>query len=543
MPSGTGAESGSLATAPLGTEAGRAFLQSRIAKFAIVVSLLSGFFLVFGNLLGLWLFPQVTLPVLLHSGGVRFHFAALLVTVGMWLATRGRPLPERVLEAVDLVGNVAAMSLYATMAVSGPMRSEDRVDMLILLIAGLTLTARAVIVPSSVRQTAFVSAATCVPVWVVAWVFSRHAPPQYAAGLHANSALWCAANVGVATLATRVIFGLRTQVVEARRLGQYVLSGKIGEGAMGEVHRAQHALLRRPTAIKLLPPGKAGAQTIARFEREVQLTARLTHPNTVAIYDFGRTPDGIFYYAMELLDGIDLERLVEEFGPQPPARVVHILLQVCGSLSEAHAAGLVHRDVKPANVILCERGRVPDTAKVVDFGLVKDVGGLSGDGDPALSNVDSIVGTPLYLSPEAILSPDKVDARSDLYAVGAVAYFLLTGGPVFPGTSVMEVCGKHLHTAPVPISATGRAVPEDLDRVVLACLAKNADDRPASADALRDLLAACDVPRWSTEDARRWWREHEPSPATSGLRARADAATALDVDLAARAREEGRAPG
>ncbi len=446
--------------APFGTEAGRAFHQARIGKFALVASFLSGFFLVSGSIVALAFVPELTLSKLILFPATYLHFAALLVTTSMWLATRTGVRSELALNAVDLVGNVAAMSLYAAMALATSSPPEDRIDLLMLLIAGLTLTVRAVIVPSSVRQTALVSAATCVPVWVVAWLFTSNIPPGYpgASQLPANSALWCAANVMVATLATRVIFGLRTQVVEARQLGQYLLAEKIGEGGMGEVHRAKHALLRRPTAIKLLPPEKAGVESISRFEREVQLTAKLTHPNTVAIYDFGRTPNGIFYYAMELLDGIDLEHLVDEYGPQPPARAVHILAQICGSLAEAHAIGLVHRDVKPANVILCERGRVPDTIKVVDFGLVKDVSGLSGDGDPELSNVNTIIGTPLYLAPEAILTPDKVDGRADLYAVGALAYFLLTGSPVFSGKSVMDVCC----TAPpfradAPIRAAGKA--------------------------------------------------------------------------------------
>ena len=200
---------------------------------------------------------------------------------------------------------------------------------------------------------------------------------------------------------------------------------------MGIVYRAHHALLRRPTAVKLLPAGRAGESNLSRFEREVQLTSSLTHPNTVAIYDYGHTPDGIFYYAMEYLDGMDLEELVELDGAQDPARVVHVLRQVCGALAEAHGVGLVHRDIKPANILLCERGGIPDTAKVVDFGLVKQLS-TSGVG-PGVSTVNNIMGTPLYLSPEAITSPEKVDARSDLYALGAVAYYLVTGKAVFEG--------------------------------------------------------------------------------------------------------------
>ena len=186
-----------------------------------------------------------------------------------------------------------------------------------------------------------------------------------------NVATWCAVTIAIATVGSRVIFGLRTEAARVKRLGQYTLEHKIGAGGMGVVYRASHAMLRRPTAIKLLPPERAGEASLVRFEREVQMTAQLSHPNTVAIYDYGRTPEGVFYYAMEFLDGINLEDLVRTHGPQPAGRVVAILDQVCGALNEAHGSGLVHRDIKPANIILTERGGEPDVAKVVDFGLVK----------------------------------------------------------------------------------------------------------------------------------------------------------------------------
>jgi eukaryotic-like serine/threonine-protein kinase len=292
--------------------------------------------------------------------------------------------------------------------------------------------------------------------------------------------------------------------VAARRFGQYVLEEKIGEGGMGAVYRARHALLRRPTAVKLVHPDKAGADTLARFEREVQLTASLTHPNTVHIYDYGRTPDGIFYYAMEYLDGVDLEELVRRFGPQDPSRVVHILAQVAGSLSEAHSIGLVHRDIKPANIVLCERGGVADTAKVVDFGLVKDVNSTAVS--PSLSRVNAVIGTPLYMSPEALLAPNEIDARADLYALGAVGYYLLTGTTLFEGSSMIEIGALQLHGTPVRLSERlGRALPPDLEALILACVAKKADERPASACALREALEACNVPRWTPTKAREWW--------------------------------------
>ena len=312
--------------------------------------------------------------------------------------------------------------------------------------------------------------------------------------------------IAIATVGSRVIFGLRRDADRVRRLGQYTLEEKIGEGGMGVVYRASHAMLRRPTAIKLLPPDRAGEVNLQRFEREVQLTAQLTHPNTVAIYDYGRTPDGIFYYAMEYLDGINLEELVRRDGPQPAGRVIHILGQVSGALAEAHELGLIHRDIKPANIILTERGGEPDVAKVVDFGLVKR---LTPDG-PAVTMSTSLVltGTPLYMAPEALTTPDAIDARSDLYALGAVGYFLLTGKPVFEAGSMAEAFGHHLHTAPIPPSQrTTNPIPAELERVILSCLSKSVEGRPPSARVLQSELAhSGSNASWTKDDAVGWWQ-------------------------------------
>jgi eukaryotic-like serine/threonine-protein kinase len=313
---------------------------------------------------------------------------------------------------------------------------------------------------------------------------------------------------GVQHGASSVVYGLSREVRKARRLGQYTLIAKLGQGGMGVVYLAQHALLRRHTAVKLIGED-ASPRAIDRFEREVQATSQLTHPNTIAIYDFGRTEDGAFYYAMEHLDGLDLQDIVTFTGPCPPGRVIHILRQACGALEEAHAAGLLHRDIKPSNIFLCPRRGPADVVKLLDFGLVKELR-PSTDRAGAQTQFDMLLGTPLYMSPELISDPQHVDARSDLYALGAVAYFLLVGKPLFAGRSPVEICAQHLYTTPPPPrEATSRAIPRDLEAVVLRCLEKKPSSRFADARSLRQALDACrDAHSWSEDDAGAWWAHH-----------------------------------
>jgi eukaryotic-like serine/threonine-protein kinase len=295
-----------------------------------------------------------------------------------------------------------------------------------------------------------------------------------------------------------------------RQLGQYSLEKKLGSGGMGSVYRARHAFLRRPTAVKMLNAGNVGPESLARFEREVQLTSQLCHPNTIAVYDYGRTPDGVFYYAMEYLDGVDLEQLVKAFGPLPEGRIVPILRQVCGSLAEAHAVGLIHRDIKPANIILTARAGLVDFVKVLDFGLVKAVGA---DEEAKLTQANVTMGTPHYLSPEAVENPESVTAQSDVYAIGAVAYYLVTGTQVFTGKTVMEICMKHVRTAPEPPSRRlGREVSAGLESLILRCLAKDPADRPAGTRALADELDRLDhFGGWTRADADAWWAAFKAS--------------------------------
>jgi serine/threonine protein kinase len=307
-------------------------------------------------------------------------------------------------------------------------------------------------------------------------------------------------------LASGKVRRLEKEMRRTHQLGQYTLEEKIGEGGMGAVYKARHALLRRPTAIKLLRPTGQSTDALARFEREVQLTSQLTHPNTVAIYDFGRTPDGVFYYAMEYLPGIPLDRLIRDDGPQSEARVVHLLRQICASLAEAHAIGLIHRDIKPANVMLCRRGETFDVVKVLDFGLVKDV--ISKD-DAQLTGTQVVVGTPRFMAPEAIKAPDSIDARTDVYAVAAVAYTLLTGQDVFPGKTGAEIIGHHLHTRPQLLSERlRRPVDPFLEELLLRSLSKDRAMRPETAGALlQEIEEGWKGQVWSQREAAAWWAE------------------------------------
>ncbi len=294
--------------------------------------------------------------------------------------------------------------------------------------------------------------------------------------------------------------------IEAKQLGQYKLEKKLGEGAMGMVYRGKHAMLARPTAIKLIDADKVTESSIASFEREVQITSNLNHPNTIEIYDFGRTPEGVFYYAMEFLDGLDLQELVDRYGPQPPSRVIYILRQICGSLYEAHSMGLVHRDIKPANIMLNRRGGEGDVVKVLDFGLVKAF-----EGEHADNRDHSMAGTPLYMSPEAIQMPGSVDACSDLYAVGAVGYFLLTGHPVFEANELAELCRMHAADIPQPPSTrVGKKIPEGLENAILGCLEKTRSKRPQTARDLANMLNRSEEAHaWTVDDADAWWGRHE----------------------------------
>jgi tRNA A-37 threonylcarbamoyl transferase component Bud32 len=320
--------------------------------------------------------------------------------------------------------------------------------------------------------------------------------------------------VVMAYVGSRVVHGMNVDLAKARRLGSYKLESRLGSGGMGEVWRAAHQFLARPAAVKLIRPEtihhdpETQHTMIARFEREAQATAALCSPHTIQVYDFGVERGGAFYYVMELLNGLDLDGLVRRFGGLSPSRTVHLLLQICDSLGEAHASELIHRDVKPANVYVCRYGRRYDFVKLLDFGLVK-FHEQEGAGDLQLTADNTVGGTPGFIAPEQVVG-DEVDGRTDIYSLGCVAYWMLTGKYVFEGRTSWEVMMMHVQVAPARLSTrTTQPIPGDLEDVVMSCLRKDPVERPQDVDQLAETLSGCRGGQtWTQEDAHRWWAEH-----------------------------------
>jgi serine/threonine-protein kinase len=306
---------------------------------------------------------------------------------------------------------------------------------------------------------------------------------------------------------------LRSEAFQARQLGQYRLTQLIGSGGMGEVYLAEHQMMKRPVAIKVIRPNRANdPAALARFEREVRATSRLSHWNTIEIFDYGRTADGTFYYVMEYLPGMSIAELVERHGPLAPERAVYLLQQTCEALGEAHSLGVIHRDIKPGNLFAAERGGHYDVAKLLDFGLAKRM--ISTDESIQLTGEGSVTGSPLYMAPEQATGGEP-DARSDIYSIGAVAYFMLTGRPPFPGENAIKVMIAHASEPVTPPSVFRPDVPHDLEAIVMRCLGKSPSERFQDTAALAAALAACECAgRWSRQEAARWWAESErPAPA------------------------------
>lgn len=524
------------------TEA-RVFLQRRIGQFGLVAGLVSLAALVFRIVVA---FGYGYADQELSHPSLRWHGVAAAMLLGVWLwARRGEP-SVRALYWVEGIGLVGASAAYTIMVAY--IRPESKPDLIAVLAIGNGLFARAILVPSTARHTAILGLAISVPLFITVFYIFSHADPEpfrrmgwetsittpFALGSYyaALTAMWWSGTTVICTTASHVIYGLRREVQEVRKLGQYTLETKLGEGGMGVVYRASHAMLRRSCAVKLLSKENSSRADAERFEREVQLTAGLSHPNTVTVFDYGRTPEGVFYYAMEYLDGATLSEVVDVDGAQAPARVLAILNQVASALKEAHSIGLIHRDIKPSNIILTRQGGEPDVAKVLDFGLVKN---LQAGTREARTDRGEIRGTPHYMAPESITDPEGVDGRADLYALGAVGYFLLTGEHVFSGATILEVCGHHVHSQPVPPSErTTQVIPRSLEDIILRCLEKSPADRPPNPAALIEALGAVDVPPWTAAQAEHWWTElggrfgHEEREIVSGQ------GKTVAVDLATR---------
>jgi hypothetical protein len=448
------------------------------------------------------------------------HLAASWTMGLLWLLARRARLSRRSLGTLDAISIVVACGFLSIMTIN-----DEGQILQVLLAITVTVMIRAILVPSRPGRTIVLSALAFLPTVVVCIV--RHDPtallPGFTAGyqkqyMTLNTVLWSILGTTLATITSRVTYGLRRQVAEANELGQYVLEEKIGGGGMGEVWRARHRLLIRPAAIKLIRPQMSGDPELLlrRFEREARATAALKSPHTVQLYDFGATEDGRLYYVMELLDGLDLNTLVRQYGPLPAERVVHILRQVCSSLQDAHVNGLVHRDIKPANVVVSRAGTTFDFAKVLDFGLVKLDNPRKGEDDAVtLTTEGSAGGTPAFMAPEVVLGVADTDHRVDLYALGCVAYWMLTGKLIFEGRTVVEVMFHHAHTQPPrPSTRSELPIPAPFEDLVMECLEKDPARRPSSAEAVSTRLDAVSLESaWTVERAERWWAMHRPVPA------------------------------
>jgi serine/threonine-protein kinase len=327
-----------------------------------------------------------------------------------------------------------------------------------------------------------------------------------------NHVIWGVVGIailgGTSAFVSRTLYSLTKTAHKAKRLGNYLIHDEIGQGGMGQVFFAQHSLMCRPTAVKVMHPGDGDQTTaLARFEREIKLSATLTHPNTITIYDVGRTPDRSLYYAMEYLEGLDLQQFVEQFGPVGPERTAYLLRQVCGSLAEAHSRDIIHRDIKPSNIFLTRRGGLYDFVKVLDFGLAKQV---NSDDASGITKTGLLFGTPRYLAPETVYGSERVDGRADIYNLGGVAYWMLTGRAPFTAASSLEIIVDHVKTVPTrPSEISEVSIPPELESIVMKCLEKKPEDRFQSAWELEEALCSLRFTQpWSRKKAEEWWDLH-----------------------------------
>ena len=448
---------------------------------------------------------------------------AIVMALAVVAATRSLRLPVNAVMTIGLLFEVAGSYGIAAAEYLDSMGIDVTHRIQGLSWVAVWTVVFTIVIPATPQKALVTALASVSAVPVVVWgamqagtLIFHPTPAQFFFGLIFPNLLV----VVMAYVGARVVYALGAEVKRARELGSYRLVERIGAGGMGEVWRAKHRLLARPAAIKLIrasltsgPGIGSSADVLKRFEREAQAMASLRSPHTVNLFDFGVTDEGAFYYVMELLEGVDTDTLVKRFGPLPAARTVHVLRQVCHSLSEAHARGLVHRDIKPANIFLCRYGEDVDFVKVLDFGLVKALGDVpDGETLPLLTREHAVHGTPAFIAPEQALGRTDLDRRVDIYATGCLAYWLLTGQQVFTADTTIALLMHHMRTPAEPPSArTEVPIPPALDRLVLQCLAKDPAERPQSA---RDLAARLDecasAGAWTEDAARDWWAKHLP---------------------------------
>lgn len=474
--------------------------RRRLEKLALLLGGMSAF------VLCLWPFGLVA------SRGVPIHLSVILVAAILYAFVRSPRVSDA---AASNAGLIAEFALCAVISVPScywfyaETGSFQDITWTCILIAVFPLIA-----PNHPRRIwwASLAAGATSPLGVAIVLWAHGESPFVPSLINMSvSPLLCAV---LAYIGARMIYQLGVEVERRQQLGAYTLKERLGVGGMGEVWRASHRFLARPAAVKLIKAEGVAADSdaantlLVRFGLEAQATARLRSPHTVELYDYGQAEDGTFYCVMELLDGFDLQQLVEQHGALPAARVVHLLQHCCHSLGEAHGAGMVHRDIKPANIFACHYGPDFDFVKVLDFGLVKERGAPA---DPSLSVGTGVIGTPAFFAPEAVRGAD-LDGRADIYALGCVAYWLLTAQLPFSEPTVMALAAAHLNAKPpLPSSRIAGPIDAQLEAVVMACLAKAPGDRPATAEALAARLTACDVPAWTQADAAAWWAAARPS--------------------------------
>jgi eukaryotic-like serine/threonine-protein kinase len=515
----------------LDTSNGLEFVQQRIALFAKIIALISLAFLIVGMVggLALQLTDGARIPIQTVATNTAppliAHATGLLLLTAVWLSCRWRRFSLVTLERLDAVSLIGTCTAWAFF-IEPPL--VESIYGAVVSVA-MTVLARSIMVPSKAGRTLRLTTLAVAPVMVVMWLslgafeIARTAMPGPSAVTMTAvfQTLLVIAVIWMATITSRTLYDLRRSVREANELGQYALEEKLGAGGMGEVWRARHRLLVRSAAVKLIRPELLAssrtdpALVLRRFEREALATAALRSPHTVQLYDFGEAEDGTLFYVMELLLGIDLESLVSRFGAIPGERAIHILKQVCHSLEEAHQNGLTHRDIKPANIFISGTGTELDFVKVLDFGLVQLRSVRAGDGGNLTTEAAVVACTPAYAAPEIARGEASYDHRVDIYAVGCVAYWLVTGHRVFEANTLMQMLFDHASTpAPRPQTRTERPIPRDLEQLIMDCLEKDPARRPASAYQLARRLSACHVPeQWTRERAEHWWQTHVPTPA------------------------------